>query len=74
MLGKYIKNTIKKSKELQTKIDNCKDKDFLLKELCEELFCHIFDTESHNQNGHKHIFDCDSSDAVFLHLLRHLPN
>ena len=31
-------------------------KDFLLKEFCEELFCHIFDTEKNTQNNHKHIF------------------
>ena len=46
-------------------------KDFLLKELCEELFCHIFDAmEKHCD--HKHIFDCDAPDSVFLHLLQHL--
>ena len=48
-------------------------KDFLLKELCEELFCHLFDSE-HNDRQHHHIFDCDSSESVFLHLLRHLQN
>ena len=46
-------------------------KDFLLKEFCHELFCHIFDAESH-QADHKHIFDCDGSDSVFLHLFKHL--
>ena len=46
-------------------------KDFLLKEFCEELFCHIFDTEKEDINHH-HIFDCNSSDSVFLHLLQHL--
>ena len=46
-------------------------KDHLLKEFCEELFCHIFDTENEAQQ-HKHIFDCDGSDSVFLHLLKHL--
>lgn len=46
-------------------------KDLLLKELCRELFCHIFDTESHNQNEHKHIFTCDGADSVFLHLFSH---
>ncbi|MBE5816515.1 MAG: TetR/AcrR family transcriptional regulator [Clostridiales bacterium] len=46
-------------------------KDFLLKELCEELFCHIFDViEGHN--SHRHIFDCDAPDSVFLHLFQHL--
>ena len=46
-------------------------KDFLLKEFCEELFCHIFDAER-NERGHNHIFDCDISDSVFLHLFWHL--
>ena len=47
-------------------------KDFLLKELCEELFCHLFDTASNDSRGHRHIFSCDCSDSVFLHLLRHI--
>ena len=47
-------------------------KDFLLKAYCEELFCHLFDNENSEGHSHKHIFDCDSSDTVFLHLLRHL--
>lgn len=47
-------------------------KDFLLKALCRELFCHIFDAE-HGQNpGHSHIFACDAPDSVFLHLIQHL--
>lgn len=47
-------------------------KDFLLKEFCEELFCHIFDTANNKANKHHHIFDCDGSDHVFLHLFQHL--
>lgn len=47
-------------------------KDFLLKEFCEELFCHIFDTENHQGSEHRHIFQCDEDDSVFLHLLKHL--
>ena len=47
-------------------------KDFLLKEFCEELFCHIFDMENKVQNEHTHIFECDGSESVFLHLLQHL--
>lgn len=47
-------------------------KDFLLKELCEELFAHIIDTAMGLPHGHHHDF-CDSrTDSVFLHLLRHL--
>ncbi len=47
-------------------------KDFLLKEFCKELFCHIFDATENEKNNHRHIFDCDSSDSVFLHLFKHL--
>ena len=47
-------------------------KDFLLKELCEELFCHIFDAAEKNCNHHRHIFDCQAPDSVFVHLLQHL--
>ena len=47
-------------------------KDFLLKALCEELFCHIFDTENNHQSEHRHIFDCDAPNSVFLHLFQHL--
>ena len=47
-------------------------KDFLLKEFCEELFCHIFDAENDTNTEHKHIFECDGSEPVFLHLLKHL--
>ncbi|MBQ9848500.1 MAG: TetR/AcrR family transcriptional regulator [Clostridia bacterium] len=47
-------------------------KDFLLKELCEELFCHIFDTANEQNSGHRHIFSCDAPDSAFLHLFQHL--
>jgi AcrR family transcriptional regulator len=47
-------------------------KDYLLKEFCEELFCHIFDTENEGEHDHRHIFECDGSDSVFLHLIKHL--
>lgn len=47
-------------------------KDFLLKELCHELFCHVFDSVSEKKNGHRHIFKCEESSSVFLHLFRHL--
>ena len=49
-------------------------KDFLLKELCEELFCHLFDVMKEQPHQHRHIFDCDADDSVFLHLFRHLEN
>ena len=47
-------------------------KDFLLKELCAELFCHIFDAENSEQSEHRHIFECDAPDSVFVHLFQHI--
>ena len=47
-------------------------KDFLLKELCEELFCHIFDAADGGKAEHRHIFECDAPDSIILHLLQHL--
>ena len=47
-------------------------KDYLLKELCEELFCHVFDCMQGENDKHHHIFDCDAPDSVFLHLFQHL--
>ena len=44
-------------------------KDFLLKELCEDLFCHIFDGAEHPE--HRHLFACDAPDSPFLHLFQH---
>ena len=44
-------------------------KDFLLKELCEELFCHIFDSSTDSDHEHRHIFNCNAPDSVFKHLL-----
>lgn len=49
-------------------------KDFLLKELCKELFCHIFDALNEHGTEHKHIFECEAPDSVFLHLLRHIKH
>lgn len=47
-------------------------KDYLVKELCEELFCHIFDSIDDNTQNHKHIFECNAPDSVYLHLFEHL--
>ena len=47
-------------------------KDFLLKALCEELFCHIFDYTLEQCPNHHHIFHCSSTESVFLHLFQHL--
>lgn len=47
-------------------------KDYLLKELCDELFCHIFDVMNDVHPEHKHLFDCDAPDSVYLHLFQHL--
>ncbi len=45
-------------------------KEFLLKEMCAELFCHVLDSMQ-NANNHKHIFECDAPDSSFLHLFKH---
>ena len=47
-------------------------KDFLLKELCRELFCHIFDSIDNESEAHRHIFECEAPKSVFLHLIQHL--
>lgn len=47
-------------------------KDYLLKELCEELFCHVFDATAEGNETHRHIFECDADASVFLHLFLHL--
>ena len=47
-------------------------KDDLLKELCEELFCHLLDSMAPDGDTHRHIFDCEAPDSVFLHLFQHL--
>ena len=47
-------------------------KDFLLKELCGELFCHIFDETGKGEKNHRHIFGCDAPESAIIHLLRHL--
>lgn len=47
-------------------------KDYLLKELCRELFCHIFDAMEGGAHEHRHIFACDAPESVFLHLIKHL--
>ncbi len=46
-------------------------KDYLLKELCEELFCHLIDSIT-GENSHRHIFECDATDSIFLHLFKHI--
>lgn len=47
-------------------------KDYLLKELCEELFDHIIDTAMGHPHAHGHYSCGDPEDSVFLHLIRHL--
>ena len=47
-------------------------KDFLLKDLCGELFCHISDVTDATGEKHKHIFDCVAPSHAILHLLQHL--
>lgn len=47
-------------------------KDDLLKALCGELFDHIAESAAGGEATHNHIFDCDTTGNVFLHLLQHL--
>ena len=47
-------------------------KEHLLKELCDDLFCHIFDCAHDNTEAHLHLFECEAPDFVFLHLFSHL--
>lgn len=47
-------------------------KDYLLKDLCEELFGHITDTAKGLPHGQYHYICGNAKDSVFLHLLRHL--
>lgn len=46
-------------------------KEYLLKELCEDLFGHVVDTAMGQPHGHKHNTPI-AEESVFLHLLRHL--
>lgn len=47
-------------------------KEYLIKALCEELFCHIFDAAGKEPSDHHHIFHCEAPESVFCHLLQHL--
>ena len=46
-------------------------KEFLLKQLCQELFDHIIQTAMGQPHSHSH-GDGRTDDSIFLHLLRHL--
>lgn len=48
-------------------------KDYLLKELCAELFCHVFDS-ARDDTSHRHIFVCEPPESAFLHLFVHIKN
>ena len=52
--------------------DHFETKDFLLKELCGDLFCHIFDEAEGEHPPHRHLFSCDAPDSAFAHLFMHL--
>ena len=47
-------------------------KDYLLKDLCIELFDHIFNSEKNSEVDKHNIFNCDNHDSVFLHLFKHI--
>ncbi len=49
-------------------------RDLLLRALCEELFCHIFDAAAEAGSDHRHIFDCEEGGDIFLHLWHHIRN
>ena len=49
-------------------------KDFLLKDLCAELFEHIFGAETESEPSRFSLFHCDSKDDVFLHLFKHIKD
>lgn len=48
-------------------------KEFLLKELCIELFGHVFNAETGKEynNG---VFSCDAPSSAFLHIFKHVKN
>lgn len=48
-------------------------KEYLLKALSQELFCHLFDAIDHRYD-HRHIFSCDNPAPAFEHLFFHLKN
>ena len=47
-------------------------KDYLLKNLCEELFGHIIESAMGLSHDHYHYSNDSKTDSVFLHLIRHL--
>lgn len=47
-------------------------KDYLLKDLCEDLFGHIIDSAMGLPHSHYHYSAESKADSVFLHLLQHL--
>ncbi len=47
-------------------------KDYLLKELCEELFSHIIHAEEGETSLASHYSECQRRGSVFLHLFEHL--
>lgn len=47
-------------------------KDYLLKQLCEELFSHIIDSAIEHTATHGHYSDGTAPNSVFLHLIQHL--
>ena len=47
-------------------------KDYLLKELCEELFAHIIESAMGRPDTHSHPSEYTAPGSVFLHLIQHL--
>ncbi len=49
-------------------------KDDVLKQLCDDLFCHIADAMNEATPHHRHLFTCEAPDSVFLHLFHHIQH
>ena len=47
-------------------------KDFLLKDLCTELFDHLFHAETDIDENPSNLFHCDTKASPFLHLFQHV--
>ena len=47
-------------------------KDFLLKDLCTELFDHLFHAESDIDENPSNLFHCETKASPFLHLFQHI--
>ncbi len=49
-------------------------KDYLLKQLCEELFEHVVEQNNTSNKSHIHFLNCKDNNPIFLHLIHHINN